>query len=985
MPAAERDALLQRECAGNVELERRLRAMLAAAEDRRFLASPAETEPATKGAVREGPGSVIGPYKLVKLLGEGGFGAVFLAEQEKPVARQVALKIIKLGMDTRQVVARFEQERQALALMDHPNIARVIDAGATETGRPYFVMDLVDGVPISEYCDKHNLPIDERLALFAQVCHAVQHAHSKGIIHRDLKPSNILVAAQDGRPQVKIIDFGIAKATNTRLTDKTVFTEHLQVIGTLQYMSPEQAEGSLDIDTRTDVYALGVVLYELLTGSTPFDEKTLRSAFYDEVQRMIREVEPPKPSTRLSNSLDTIASIAARRRVEPRRLGTLVRGELDWIVMKALEKDRTRRYETAKSFAEDVLRFLAGEPIVAAPPSATYRVVKFVRRHRVGVGAAGVLAGTLVAGLGGTWWGMLEAERGRTEAQAQRTEAQAQRNEAQAQRTEAERQRNEAEHARAQLEKIADFQARMLRRVPAFEMGRDLAADLSARVRDAQGELEISDEQRARALATFNALLGGISMTDAARRILDVNVLTPSSGAVAAELGDEPLTQAALHHTLARTYGELGIFDKAKEQAQLELELREKHQGAEHRDTLLALTTVGQVSWRLGEVDEAERILEGTTPRLVSALGAEDPVTLDARESLGVLMIARGRNEEALACFQELLAIRERTVGPDAESVALTLTNLGAVLLNLRRVEQAAPLLERSLSIRQRRFGAEDAETLKAQQNLADAYEDQRRFHDANRLRSEAIQTLARIRGANHPDTISAIAKLAGLYQRQNRFDEAEVQARRALELRRVVLGDAHPLTIDSMSSVAILCSTLGKHAAAELLFAEAVQRSTETFGAEASKTMDRVNNLAVCYWFQGKFAQVEPLFTKSLEFARKNYGEQSAETAFAMNNLAILLHRMGRLEEERPMLEQALAISVAKLGEDDPKTLHAKAGLAVLLLDTGELDRAEELLRALIEAQDRVLGENNPSTLESKSNLAALLDRKQLYDEEGV
>ena len=309
----------------------------------------------------EGPGTQIGPYQLLQLIGEGGFGSVFMAEQKARVQRKVALKIIKLGMDTQQVVARFEQERQALALMDHPNIARVLDAGATQTGRPFFVMELVKGDPIVEYCDKNSLSITDRLELFMQVCNAVQHAHTKGIIHRDIKPTNILVGTQDGRPNTKVIDFGIAKATAGRLTEKTLFTEHQQLIGTPEYMSPEQAEGSLDIDTRTDVYSLGVLLYELLTGATPFSSQELRSAAYAELQRIIREVEPPKPSTRLSQNTDTIVSVAARRHTEPNRLGMLIRGDLDWIVMRTLEKDRARRYETANGLAADIQRYLAGE------------------------------------------------------------------------------------------------------------------------------------------------------------------------------------------------------------------------------------------------------------------------------------------------------------------------------------------------------------------------------------------------------------------------------------------------------------------------------------------------------------------------------------------------------------------------------------------------------------------------------------------------
>ncbi|MFN0244116.1 MAG: tetratricopeptide repeat protein [Planctomycetota bacterium] len=978
----ERAALLARECAGDDELRRRLLVMLAAAEGEQFLAAPtaleikglSDADCDSSALLREGPGTRIGHYKLLQQIGEGGFGVVFMAEQLEPVKRTVALKIIKLGMDTRQVVARFEQERQALALMDHPNIARVIDAGATATGRPYFVMELVRGDPISEYCDKHTLTIDERLELFAQVCGAVQHAHGKGIIHRDLKPSNVLVAVHDGRPLAKVIDFGIAKATSAKLTEKTLFTEHQQVIGTFQYMSPEQAEGSLDIDTRTDVYALGVVLYELLTGSTPFDAHTLHDAFVSEIQRMIRDVEPPKPSTRISNAHDTLASVAARRRVEPKRLGTIVRGELDWIVMKALEKDRARRYDTASGLADDVRRYLTGEAVLAAPPSASYRVRKFVRRHRFGVIAASLVSIALLAGLAGTAWGMLAAQRGRVEAELQTRRADEARREAELQRADADAQRDAAESARTQTQRVADFQASMLRRVPPFEMGRDLAQDLVARVRSAQAELDLPDEQRARTVATFEGLLGGISMTDAARRIIDANVLTPSSQAIEAEFKEEPLTQAALHESVANTYHDLGIFGKAKLQAQREVELREKIQGPDHRATLLAKVTLGIFCQSLGEPDEARRILEEVLPEIERVLGAEHRSALLARMCLGVLALEQRRNDEARASFEQVLAIQERTLGPDHADVALTLENLGTALLNLAQPDRAVPPLERASAIRQRARGADDSHTLRSQQKLAAAYQALQRYDDAYRLHLEAIETLSRIEGANHPYTIHAIAELAALYSAQSRFVESEAQARRALALRRVALGNAHPRTIDSMTDVAIACANLGRHDEATQLFAEAVERSTQTLGADSAKTMGRVSNLAVSYWYQGKYSEVEPLFARVLAFNRREFGDESTETAFAMANMAILLHKLGRLNEERPLLEQALEIHRKQHGETHESTLRSKAGLAVFYFDTGEVEEAEALFRELVEAQARVLGENHPSTLETKANLALVL-----------
>ncbi|HTD28569.1 MAG TPA: serine/threonine-protein kinase, partial [Xanthomonadaceae bacterium] len=355
-------------------------------------------------------GDCVGRYVLREGLGRGGMGAVFLAERaDGQVRQEVALKVIKLGMDTREVIARFDAERQALALMDHPHIARMLDAGATDSGRPYFVMELVRGEPISSYCSGHDLSIVERLELFDQVCAAVQHAHTKGIIHRDLKPNNVLVINQDGKPFAKVIDFGIAKAISGRLTDKTLLTEQFLMMGTPLYMSPEQAAGSADIDTRTDIYALGVILYELLTETTPIESHSLRTAAHAEVQRIIREVDPPRPSIRLLQAITTKSGTtksgaAEKRGVDPRMLARTVCGDLDWIAMKAIEKDRARRYETATALAQDVRRYLAGEAVLAAPPGAVYRMRKFVRRNRGAVAAGSLIAAALLAGIVAFAW-----------------------------------------------------------------------------------------------------------------------------------------------------------------------------------------------------------------------------------------------------------------------------------------------------------------------------------------------------------------------------------------------------------------------------------------------------------------------------------------------------------------------------------------------------------------------------------------------------
>jgi serine/threonine-protein kinase len=403
-PAEQWPAYLDGSCGGDSELRDRVQRLLEAHGDQKSLhiPSPSRAEVTVDRPNAEHPDDAIGPYELREQIGEGGMGVVYVAEQTQPVRRRVALKIIKPGMDSRQVVARFEAERQALAMMDHPNIARVFDGGTSPSGRPYFVMELVRGIPITEYCDEQKLTIRERLELFVLVCRAVQHAHQKGIIHRDLKPSNILITLHDGVPVPKVIDFGVAKATGQSLTDKTVYTAFTQLVGTPLYMSPEQVELSgLDIDTRSDIYSLGVLLYELLTGTTPFNAEMLRNAAFDEMRRIIREQEPQSPSVRLSSPGETLPTVSARRSVDARRLGPSLRGELDWIAMKALEKDRRRRYETANDFASDVLRYLTDQPVEACPPSAWYRVRKFACRNRRSLATTAVLvvSGLVIGGV----------------------------------------------------------------------------------------------------------------------------------------------------------------------------------------------------------------------------------------------------------------------------------------------------------------------------------------------------------------------------------------------------------------------------------------------------------------------------------------------------------------------------------------------------------------------------------------------------------
>ncbi|MBL9121313.1 MAG: serine/threonine protein kinase [Phycisphaerae bacterium] len=748
-PRSERVAYVTAAC-GDDELARvRVMALLAACEDEvggAFMDSPtgggtaniAPLAAASPGSftqpeeLAEGPGTVIGPYKLLQRIGEGGFGVVFMAEQERPVRRRVALKIIKLGMDTRQVVARFEQERQALALMDHPHIAKVLDAGATRTGRPYFVMELCQGDAITQYCDTNSLSVPERLELMEQVCLAVQHAHQKGVIHRDLKPSNVLVSMQDGRPFAKVIDFGIAKATSARLTEKTLFTEHRQLIGTPEYMSPEQAEGSLDIDTRTDVYSLGVLLYELLTGCTPFDSRRLRAAAYAELQRIIREVEPPAPSTRLSQSRELIAGIATRRRSEPRKLGAIVRGELDWIVMKALDKDRKRRYESASALAEDIDRYLSGAAVRAAPPSRTYRVGKFVRRHRGVVMAATLIVVALLVGIVGTGYGMITAER----------------------------QEAAAVQARREAEIITGFLSDMLESPAPDAQGRDVS--MRAVLDEASGTIAtrlegfpIAESQLRRTIGNAYRSLGELDRAsdhlrgaleirervlgrrhrETVRARADLAGLRQQEGRYddAERLANEALGDwegdpdaaliLGLRNNLAQTFVRQGRLPEAIKMQRKVVEGMRRARGPTDGDTIGVSVNFASMLQGVGERAEAERILVSVADDAVRALGQDHPTALFARSELAGFLLQERRYAEAEPILRDTLDRRVRVLGERHPHVGRTYANLGLVLDGLGKGSEGRALLERGWANLEAALGPAHRDTIETAINLLERIE----------------------------------------------------------------------------------------------------------------------------------------------------------------------------------------------------------------------------------------------------------------------
>ncbi|MHC4219236.1 MAG: protein kinase domain-containing protein [Planctomycetota bacterium] len=621
-----------------------------------------------RGPVSEGPGSRIGPYKILQQIGEGGFGVVYMAEQEAPVQRRVALKIIKLGMDTRQVIARFEAERQALAMMDHPNIARVLEAGATETGRPYFVMELVKGIPIVEYCNRSKLSTRQRLDLFLDVCHAVQHAHQKGVIHRDLKPSNVLVTLHDTRAVPKVIDFGIAKATSHRLTEKTLFTEFRYFIGTPEYMSPDQAEISgLDVDARTDIYSLGVLLYELLTGTTPFDSVTLRQAGYGEIQRIIREVEPPKPSTRLDTLLQQGSDTAQQQRAEPGTLSRLMRGDLDWIVMKAMEKDRTRRYQSASEFSADIGRYLTGQPVLAGPPSVVYRFRKFVQRHRLGVTAAVLITAALVVGLSLATVGLVQA-------------------------------RQEA----ARIKAVNDFLQQL---TTSFEID------------PAGGEMSVGEiiERGRELLGDDHAVVASLLMTRAAslstvgRPDEAVEAQREALGLYrTANQGDHPSTAAALS-SLGKVLTERHDFAEAEETRREALNMKRRIYGAESKVTADELSELKALLVETGNRERNAEIKDlwyETLAAYEAAVGPEYRKTVIERCTLGKWLQDNGFSAEAEPMLEQGVEQARRVLGNADLTLFLAVHSLAQIRYIRQDIEGVIPLVEELIEITNNAWGA---------------------------------------------------------------------------------------------------------------------------------------------------------------------------------------------------------------------------------------------------------------------------------------
>jgi serine/threonine protein kinase/tetratricopeptide (TPR) repeat protein len=767
---------------GDLELRAMVERLLAHDQDGMgaFLTPPSRTE-TVRPAGPDTP-SRIGPYRIISVLAAGGMGTVYRAQQTKPIKREVALKVIRAGLDSQEITARFEAERQALALMDHPNIAWVLDAGETERGQPYFVMELIQGIPITEYCDQHRLGLPERLELFRMVCEAVQHAHQKAVIHRDLKPSNMLVAEADGKPVPKVIDFGVAKAVGRRLTERTMHTIPGMLIGTPEYMSPEHADpDNMDLDTRADVYSLGVILYELLVGSRPFEGGSPLSLL-----RRIREEEPKQPSTQMVPSDGRSVARARARRMEAWALRRLLRRDLDWIVMKALEKDRSRRYASPAELADDVERYLEDKSVTARPPSVGYRTLKFVRRHRLGVTAAGIVVLALVGAVVGTTTALVRARR--AEAQAR------------------------AEQERSQ--KASDFLASTLQGMETAEMAYDLAGRLRT-----PGQSPASGVPSGTETSDPDPMFEGVNLIDEMGSLVDEHVLDLAVKRIETELHDQPALAADLYQAIGPAYG---VIESTLVCMRRAVELNERARGPDDPATLVAKRVLGHYYVWAEKYDEGQKILREVTESSRRVLGEDSPITMWAMMSLGWSYQHRSQgwvtlndparrpqrtswSGEAVTLLRETLERSRRVLGDDALLTLNAENNLALALGEDGSYAEAEELIRDNIARFARELGENDARTLDARMTLVAVLYFSGRVEEAIAMGQDVREDMRRALGENDLDTLVMELKLGVLQLEIGRIEEAEPLLRDAARRLPLVTGGNEQFTQECEQALARL------------------------------------------------------------------------------------------------------------------------------------------------------------------------------------
>lgn len=828
----------------------------------------------------EQPGDMLGPYKLMEILGEGGFGIVWLAERREPFVQRVALKIIRAGMDTESVIARFEQERQALAVMDHPNVAKVHDSGTTSSGRPYFVMEHVAGEPITSYCDRHQLTIRQRLELFIPVCEAVQHAHHKGIIHRDLKPSNILVGVHDEKPVPMVIDFGVAKAMSRSLTDKTIFTESGQLIGTPEYMSPEQAEmRGGDIDTRSDVYSLGVVLYELLSGALPFDPARLRSAAYAEIQRIIREQEPPKPSTRLTSLSNADATTIAKARQTAREtLARQLRSELDWIPLKAMRKDRTERYNSPADLAGDIRNYLDGRPLTAGPESAIYRMRKLARRNKGLVAATAAVAAALVLGVVGFAW------------QAQRVTVQ---------RDRAIKAEQAAESDKRRAVATSNFVLDMLASVdPEKAKGREITV----------------------------------------REMLNV-----ASDQVGNALKDDPAAHASLRSTLGQSYYQLSMYREAADQLETAADLDIKALGPDNKETLTVQHNHAAALLSLGRIEDARKLLQHVYEARSRTLGPGSEDALASLSLLGFAAQKAGDDEGSLKVYKDALEAQRKSQGPTARGTLETLASYADVLHQMGRDEEADKAAQELIRDATTAEGADGRMTLMGQSIRAAILKDLGKLDESERLSRESLAIKRRIYGLDHDETLVTENTLAQTLEQQKKYDEAITLLTHAAQASEKSVGEEHSSTLSYLGNLARNQQLVGKLDEAETLMRRVLAIRQKTSGPEAQPTLSVMNNLGLLLLDRKKPAEAEPIFRAMLAGVEKNMPADHWIRGQARMNIGECLFDQGKYAEAEPLMLEGFEKLKQTLPATHDRIAGAKVSLAKLYNAWGKPEKAAE------------------------------------------
>lgn len=934
---------------------------------------PDATAPYFPGTAGETAGLFAGRFQLRETLGEGGMGVVWLADQSEPIQRPVAIKLIKASLQSEQALARFENERLALAAMDHPHIAKVFDAG-TADGQLYFVMELIQGQTLTSYCDLNRLTVRDRLHLFVAVCQAIQHAHQKGIIHRDIKPSNILVTEVDGRPVPKVIDFGVAKAASAVWTGQTLFTQAAGPIGTPEYMSPEQASlDPIDIDTRSDVYALGVVLYELLTGSTPFGRPQASPAAMLEMLRCIRDEEPPRPSTKLSQTPAQLSTIATVRQVEPHQLQRLLRGDLEWVLLKALAKDRERRYDSANSLGQEIQRYLANEPVLAGPPGAAYRAAKFIKRNQATVVAGTLVVASLVGGLIGTTWGLLDAHTQQQIALAREGDA---KRAAVSERTA----RTAAEKRLTQLEKVNEIlRAIFVDLNPVLE-GKDepsLSARLGRRLTEAAAKINGEAVGDAATVARLQATLG-YALLPLGYQAQGAELLATAAATLEAERGaDDPETRRALRES-ALALGDAGRFEAAIALQRRLLARQRALSGPEHGDAIAAGRDLANTLLEAGRTAEALTLLEDAK-LAVARRPPDDAERVEVERALAHAYANARRYREAAELLERCLAAYRKRYGPDH---MLTLTvegDLGTILHGLGRRDEALPLLERGGQKLRAKLGADHPAVLIHDLSIAQALVDAGRTAEARRLAEHAYETLCRHPGPDHPYTLRALVSLAATTRAAGRLEPSITLYEQALKQLRRRFGPDHPSTLGAAKQLARLYYQASRREQAVTLYEETYRRLHAAFGPDHIDTLETLNFLAVALWSRRQLDRSVPLFEQALPRFTRALGADHLQTLTVKANLGVNYRDAGRLADAIVLLEQ-----VQEHAHPYPSLAWVGAALVTAYQQQGEPAKALTLLRTQLAAgRQRVQPDSTALANLLETTASQLLDLRQAVEAE--